>query len=133
MLFEHGFKLENASNEPCVIYMTLYTESVADQTDHFADVFVRENVAYGYGVMTFESLHPTPICLKSSVRKGYFNNLTAFSVRIWLNLFNYARITITHVFFIAFTLAGSLRRCLSTRPFALVFKQLPRDPANVNA
>ena len=25
--------------------MTLYTESVADQPDHFADVFVRENVA----------------------------------------------------------------------------------------
>ena len=23
-----------------------YTESVADQTDHFADVFVRKNVAY---------------------------------------------------------------------------------------
>ena len=31
---------------------TLYTESVADQTDHFADVFVRENVAYGYDVVT---------------------------------------------------------------------------------
>ena len=28
--------------------MTFYTESVADQTDHFADVFVHENVAYGY-------------------------------------------------------------------------------------
>ena len=28
----------------------LYTESIADQTDHFADVFVRENVAYGYDV-----------------------------------------------------------------------------------
>ena len=32
--------------------MTLYTESVADQADHFADVFVRENVAYGYDVTT---------------------------------------------------------------------------------
>ena len=30
----------------------LYTESVADQTDHFADVFVRENVAYAYDVVT---------------------------------------------------------------------------------
>ena len=30
----------------------LYTESVADQTDHLADVFVRENVAYGYHVVT---------------------------------------------------------------------------------
>ena len=27
------------------MYMTLYTESVADKTDHFADAFVRENVA----------------------------------------------------------------------------------------
>ena len=51
--------------------MTLYTESVADQTDHFADVFVCENAAYGYDVvMAFESTQPTPFCLeKSSVRK----------------------------------------------------------------
>ena len=50
--------------------MTLYTESVADQTDHFAVVFVRENVAYGYDVVTFENTQPTPFCLeKSSVRK----------------------------------------------------------------
>ena len=50
--------------------MTLYTESAADQTDYFADVFVRENVAHGYEVMTFESTQPTPFCLeKSSVRK----------------------------------------------------------------
>ena len=28
--------------------MTLYMESAADQTDHFADVFVRKNVAHGY-------------------------------------------------------------------------------------
>ena len=33
--------------------MTLHTESVADQTDHFADVFVRENVAYGYDVRKY--------------------------------------------------------------------------------
>ena len=45
-------------------------ESVEDQTDHFADVFVRENVTCGYDVMTFESTQPTPFCLeKSSVRK----------------------------------------------------------------
>ena len=30
----------------------LYTESVANQTDYFADAFVRENVEYGYGVVT---------------------------------------------------------------------------------
>ena len=32
--------------------MTLYTESIEDQTDHFADVFVREKVAYDYDVVT---------------------------------------------------------------------------------
>ena len=52
MLFEHGSALENTSNEPCIICMTLYTESVADQADHFADVFVHENVAYGYDIVT---------------------------------------------------------------------------------
>ena len=56
MLFEHGFKLENTSNEPWVIYMTLYTESVANQTDHFANFFVCENVAYGHDIMTFETI-----------------------------------------------------------------------------
>ena len=45
VLFEHGSVLENTSNEPCIICMTLYTENIADQIDHFADVFVRENVA----------------------------------------------------------------------------------------
>ena len=52
MLFEHGFKVENTTNEPWVIYMKLYTKSVADQTDHFADGFVHENIAYGYDVVT---------------------------------------------------------------------------------
>ena len=45
--------------------MMLYTESTADQTDHFAEVFVRENVAQGYDVMTFESTQPTPFCLEN--------------------------------------------------------------------
>ena len=51
--------------------MTLYTESVADQTDHFANVFVHENVAYSCDdVMTFQSTQPTPFCLeKSSAKK----------------------------------------------------------------
>ena len=52
VLFEHGSELENTENEPCIICMTLYTESVADQIDHFADVCVRESVAYGYDVVT---------------------------------------------------------------------------------
>ena len=33
--------------------MTLYTERISDQTDHFDDVFVRENVAYGYDVRKY--------------------------------------------------------------------------------
>ena len=32
--------------------MTFYTESVVDQADHFADVYVRGNVGYGYDVVT---------------------------------------------------------------------------------
>ena len=30
--------------------MTLYTENIADQTDHFADAFVCKNAEYGYDV-----------------------------------------------------------------------------------
>ena len=37
-----GLNLKILKNEPCIICMTLYTERNADQTDHFADVFVRE-------------------------------------------------------------------------------------------
>ena len=48
MLFEHGFKLYNTSNKPQAIYINLYAESAADQTDHFADAFVHENGGYGY-------------------------------------------------------------------------------------
>ena len=35
--------------------MTLYTERIADQTDHFADVFVRENFACGYDVRKYKT------------------------------------------------------------------------------
>ena len=52
MLFEHGSEFEILRRKPCIICMTLYTESVVDQNDHFAGVFVRENVAYGYNVVT---------------------------------------------------------------------------------
>ena len=51
VLFEHGSELEILKNEPSIICMRLYTESVADQPDHFADVFVCKNVAYGYDVV----------------------------------------------------------------------------------
>ena len=36
-------------------------------------------------------------------------------------------------YFIEITFAGSLGRYSNTRPSGLVFKQLPRDPAIVNA
>ena len=49
------------------------------------------------------------------------------------NQAKYPKITITHVYFIALICVGSLGRCLTTRPSGLVFKQLPWDPANVNA
>ena len=52
VLFEHESGLKITENEPCIICMTLYTESLADQTDHFAYVFVRENAAYGYDIVT---------------------------------------------------------------------------------
>ena len=44
---EQSIKLGITLNEPLVIYMTLYKESVSGQTDHFADAFVRENFAHG--------------------------------------------------------------------------------------
>ena len=35
--------------------MTFYTETVVVQTDHFVDVFLRDNFVYGYDVvMTFK-------------------------------------------------------------------------------
>ena len=44
-----------------------------------------------------------------------------------------ARITITHVYFSALTLAVSLGSSLNPRPGGLGFKQLPRAMANINA
>ena len=49
-------------------------ERVEALVDHFADAFVRENVARVYDVVArFERLTLTPFCLEeSSVRKGIF-------------------------------------------------------------
>ena len=56
--------------------MALYMESVADQTDHFANAFVCENIAYCYDVRQHydgQKFTADIICLeKSSVRKGIF-------------------------------------------------------------
>ena len=65
-----GLNLKILKMSPPLFARRYNTESVADQTDHFADVFVSENVLNSYDVVTFESTHPTPFCLeKSSVRK----------------------------------------------------------------
>ena len=52
MLFEHGFELENTYNEPCVICMTIITESIADHTNHFTDAFVCKIITYGLDIVT---------------------------------------------------------------------------------
>ena len=46
-----GLNLEILKMSP-ELFAWLYTERVADQTDHFANAFVRENVAYGYDFVT---------------------------------------------------------------------------------
>ena len=118
--------------------MTLYTESLADQTDHFADVFVRENDAYGYDAVTTlwrSKVHSRRHFVKRNPVSEMDNLMFQqhFQCKFGWNKVKYARITITHVCFIAFTLAGSLGRCLNIRPIGLVFKQHPLDPASVNA
>ena len=57
----------------------------------------------------------------------------AFSSQFAVWIVSYARPTIIHGCFIEITFAGSLGRYLNTRPSGLMFKQLPLDPANVNA
>ena len=84
--------------------------------------------------MTFEFLTLKPFCFdKSSVRKGIFNVQAKFSARFMLKSGKICKNNDHTGFFIALTLAGSLGRCLNIRPNSLMFKQLPQDPANVNA
>ena len=47
-----GLNLKILKMSPA-LFAWRYTERIADQTDHFADVFVRENVAYGYEVRKY--------------------------------------------------------------------------------
>ena len=109
-------------------------EIVAARNDQYVYVFVRENVAR---ILTLwrcydvRSLTLAPFCLeKTSVAK-----MAVFSVGFWLEAGKKLCKNNNHtcLFHCIKTLAGSLRRCLNTRPHSLVFKQLPREPANVNA
>ena len=92
----------------------------------------RENVAYGFDVRKYTA----NAILFREIQCKKMDNLM-FQQRsqceLGWNKVKYARITITHVCFTSLTLAGSLGRCLNTGPIGLVFKQHPRDPANVNA
>ena len=46
-----GLNLKVLKMSPA-LFACRYMESVADKTDNFADVFVPENVAYAYDVVT---------------------------------------------------------------------------------
>ena len=93
MLFEHGFKLENTWKTWKYLKWTpsnLHNESVADQNDDFANVFVRQNSTYGYDVvMTFwrsKFTADTILFREIKVRKEiYFNVSATFSVQIGWN------------------------------------------------
>ena len=65
--------------------------------------------------------------------KRLFHDFSGVFDGIFHGLMSNARITIKHVCFSALTFAGFLGRSLNIRPSGLMFKQLPRDPANVNA
>ena len=86
-------------------------------------------------VMTFESLTLRPFLFWEiqSKKRDILMFKRRFQCDLGWNQVKYAWITVTHVCFIALTLAGSLGQCLTTRPNGLVFKQLHRDPASVNA
>ena len=79
--------------------------------------------------MMFKILTLTPFYLEKASEKKV---LVVFSVGFCLESGKICKNN-NRTCFIALTLAGSLSRCLNTRPYSLMFKQLPRDPANVNA
>ena len=119
--------------------MTLYTERVEDQIDHFADAFIRENVCTAMTLWRRNDVRKFTVkailfreiqCKKS---RDILMFLQRFQCEFGWNKVKYARIMITHACFIALTLAGSLRRCLSTQPISLLFKHQPLNLANVNA
>ena len=77
VLFEHGFTWKSL-NWALICMHDVTLECVAAVTDHFADAFVRENVARVYMTLLrrndVRKLALTPFCFeKSSVRKGIFN------------------------------------------------------------
>ena len=77
MLFEHGFYFKKRLNWALICIHDVPLECVAAVTDHFADAFVRVNVARVYMTLwrrnDVRKLTLTPFCFeKSCVRKGIF-------------------------------------------------------------
>ena len=82
-----------------------------DQTDHFDNVFICENVAYNYDVVTFKKYTADAILFRE-IQCRKMDNLMfklCFQCELGWNKVDYARIMITHVCLIALALAGSLR------------------------
>ena len=86
MLFEHGFYLKKPKLGPD-LHALVTLQSVQAVTDHFADAFVRENVARVYislwrrnDVRKFDA--DAILFEKLSVRKGIFNVFSAVYAEI---------------------------------------------------
>ena len=85
-------------------------------TDHFADAFVCESVARGYGVRKFDGDAIVYEDIKCE-KKYIFMFYRRFQCYLgWNQKKKYARKTITHIRFIALALVGTLGSCLNTRP-----------------
>ena len=112
-------------------------ESVVVVTDHFAEAFVRENVACVYMTLwrrnDVRKFDTDTILFREIKHKRKDNKCLSDVFSAVKKSGKICKNKDHNVCFIALTLAGSLGRCLNTWPNSLVFKQLPRDPANVNA
>ena len=88
-------------------------ETVASLTDHFADAFVRESVVHVYDVGQHNDVRKfdaDAILFRDIQHKKMDISMFKlhFQCGLGKNQVKYARITITHVCFIALTLARSL-------------------------
>ena len=118
VLFEHGFYLKKPYWALiCMHDVTLIC--VAALTGHFADAFVRENVTRVYMTLWWRNdvrkLTKTPFSFeKSSVRKGIFDVLAAFSARFMLKSVKICKNNNHTCLFHCINTSGSLGRCLNT-------------------
>ena len=74
----------------------------SEQGKHsFPDAFVRKDVVYGYDIVTFEGLQADAILFRSNQCNKNKKAILMFQCDFGRNQVKYARIIITHVFFIA--------------------------------